>query len=86
MQVDLLSAFVESGPTPDEAVRRVSKAAILAWALELAVPLALGETVNVRQVDAEYLGEGDEPNNRPTPASAKQGFKEGGALSGSTCV
>ncbi|EFJ49604.1 hypothetical protein VOLCADRAFT_117050, partial [Volvox carteri f. nagariensis] len=49
-KVDLLSAFVESGPTPDEAVRRVSKAAVLAWALELAAPLARGEPLIGRQV------------------------------------
>ncbi|GLC36869.1 hypothetical protein PLESTB_000183900 [Pleodorina starrii] len=49
-KVDLFTAFVQSGPTPDEAVRRVSKAALLAWALELAVPLARGDTVSGRQV------------------------------------
>ncbi|GIL51174.1 hypothetical protein Vafri_7240 [Volvox africanus] len=49
-KVDLLSAFVQSGPTPDEAVRRVSKAAVISWALEMAVPLARGEVVNSRQV------------------------------------
>ncbi|GLI62043.1 hypothetical protein VaNZ11_004625, partial [Volvox africanus] len=49
-KVDLLSAFVQSGPTPDEAVRRVSKAAVISWALEMAVPLARGEAANIRQV------------------------------------
>lgn len=42
--------FSKSGPTPDEAVRRVSKAALVAWALELAVPLARGQTVDGAQV------------------------------------
>ncbi|GIM03165.1 hypothetical protein Vretimale_7985 [Volvox reticuliferus] len=49
-KVDLFSAFVQSGPTPDEAVRLVSKAAVISWALEMAVPLARGELGSSRQV------------------------------------
>ncbi len=50
LQVGLFAMFSKSGPTPDEAVRRVSKAALVAWALELAVPLARGQTVDGAQV------------------------------------
>lgn len=43
----------KSGPTPDDLVRRVSKAALVAWARELALPLARGE-----QVDGQQVGRG----------------------------
>ncbi|GFR47543.1 hypothetical protein Agub_g9265 [Astrephomene gubernaculifera] len=49
-RVELLSMFVGSGSTPDEAVRRVSRAAMAVWARELAVPLARGEPVGGQQV------------------------------------
>ncbi|KXZ49234.1 hypothetical protein GPECTOR_22g826 [Gonium pectorale] len=80
-RVELLSMFVESGPVPDEVVRTASKAALLAWALELAVPLARGEAVSAQQVQ-DQLQQTTEVIKRLTPvASAIKGFEQ---LGGST--
>ncbi|KAG2436572.1 hypothetical protein HYH02_011509 [Chlamydomonas schloesseri] len=49
MQVGLFAMLSKSGPTPDELVRRISKAALVAWARELAAPLARGEPVDGQQ-------------------------------------
>lgn len=84
MQVGLFAMFSKSGPTPDEAVRRVSKAALVAWALELAVPLARGQTVDGAQVVQRLQQAAGAMSRQASLTSSIKGFDRLGGPASST--